>query len=56
MIEGIGKWVPYELVHLIFLHVEHYSCALLIVFIMDNSLNKGVCHAYLKIAKHKQLM
>jgi hypothetical protein len=56
MIEGIGKWVPYELVHLIFLHVEHYSHALLIVFIMENSLNKGVCHVYPKITKHKQLM
>jgi hypothetical protein len=56
MIEGIGKWVPYELVHLIFLHVEYYSRALLIVFIMDNSLNKCVCHAYHKITEHKQLM
>jgi hypothetical protein len=33
MIKGIGKWVPCELVHLIFLHVEHYSRALLIVFL-----------------------
>ncbi len=56
MIEGIGKWVPYELVHPIFLQVEHYSCALIIVFIMDNSLNKSVYYAYPKIAKHKQLM